>query len=394
MGKIAWVLAVVAIGEGAVTLHLVRQLHTEREEAQVLQARVAELEQQARQPQQGATFVAIPTQPPTVSPFTTVHKNDAPQPPQAKAVVGSVAPAAVASGAAVPTAFVGARVPIPEPDRDRLRQQMHANMERQRALLRDPEYREAMHAQQRMNVARSNPTVGRDLNLTAEQVDRLYDTLADHAMRSIENTQPFMWGEQQDPAQVQEFHRKVMEQQAAQQAELKSVLGEAKYREWQEYQGMSGVRFEADRLRSSLASAGVPLDENLTKPLQKALHNQQIKMMQQVAATASAASPGGRWTAATSGFVGHSNTDSLKMQEDALEMMAAHQKRRREALVDLLTPEQLKVIEDEHNSELQMQRAQLRMMRAQQEAGMLDPAQGNAVGFIQDGVNVVVPASD
>jgi hypothetical protein len=391
MGKIALVLAILAIGEGAVTLHLVRQLHSEREEAQVLQARLTELEQKASQPQPGATFVAIPTQPPTVSPFTSVRKDE---PSQAKVVVKGGAPAAVAGGFAVPTTVVSsAGIPVSAPDRDRLRQQMQANMERQRALLRDPEYREAMHAQQRMNVARTNPSVGRDLNLTPEQVDRLYDTLADQAVRSIENTQPFMWGEQQDPAQVQEFHRKVMEQQAAQQAELKSVLGEAKFREWQEYQGMTGVRYEVDRLRSSLATAGVPLDESLAKPLQKALHDQQVKMMQQAAASASAASPGG-WVAATSGFVGNSNTDSLKMQENALEMMAAHQKRRREALDGLLTPEQLKVIEDEHNAELQMQRAQLRMMRAQQEAGMLDPAQGNAVGFIQDSVTIAVPASD
>jgi len=303
MGKIALVLAILAIGEGAVTLHLVRQLHSEREEAQVLQARVTELEQKARHPQPGATFVAIPTQPPTVSPFTTVRENE---PPPAKGVAGSGAPAAVVGGFTVPPAMVsGAAMPVPAPDRDRLRQQMQANMERQRALLRDPEYREAMQAQQRMNVARSNPTVGRDLNLTTEQLDRLYDTLADHAMRSIENTQPFMWGEQQDPAQVQEFHRKVMEQQVAQQAELKSVLGETKYREWQEYQAMSGVRFEADRLRSSLASAGVPLDENLTKAVQKALHTQQIKMTEQAAATARSASPGG-WSVATSGFIGHS----------------------------------------------------------------------------------------
>jgi hypothetical protein len=390
MGKIALMLAIVAIGEGAVTLHLVRQLHSEREDAQILQARVAELEQKAKQPQPGATFVAIPTQPPTVSPFTTVRKEES---PQAKVVRNGI-PAAVNSGAAMATTVASAGVPVSASDRDRLRQQMQANMERQRALLRDPEYRAAMHAQQRMNVARSNPSVGRDLNLTAEQVDRLYDTLADQAVRSIENTQPFMWGEQQDPAQVQEFHRKVMEQQVAQQAELKTVLGEAKFREWQEYQAMSGVRFEADRLRTSLASAGVPLDENLTKAVQKALHNQQVKMMQEAAATASGASPGGRWVAATSGFVGHSNADSLKMQEDSLEMMSAYQKRRREALADLLTPEQLKVIEDEHNAEMQMQRAQLRMMRAQQEAGMLDPAQGNAVGFIQDGINIAVPASD
>jgi hypothetical protein len=60
-------------------------------------------------------------------------------------------------------------------------------------------------------------------------------------------------------------------------------------------------------------------------------------------------------------------------------MITQHQKRQREALASVLTPEQLKVVEDEHNAELQMQRAQLRIMRAQQEAGLLDPAVGNSI---------------
>ncbi len=56
------------------TLHLVRQVHVERENAQTLQARVTELEQKAPQP--GATFIAMPTQPATANPFGTVQKNE------------------------------------------------------------------------------------------------------------------------------------------------------------------------------------------------------------------------------------------------------------------------------------------------------------------------------
>ncbi len=74
--------------------------------------------------------------------------------------------------------------------------------------------------------------------------------------------------------------------------------------------------------------------------------------------------------------------------------MAQHQKRQRDALARVLTPEQLKIVEDEQSAELQMQRAQLRMMRAQQEAGLLDPAQGNSVGYIQDSVTFTPSASD
>ena len=47
MTKIALVLAIVAIGEAGVTLHLVNQLREERDSAQKLQARVAELESKA-----------------------------------------------------------------------------------------------------------------------------------------------------------------------------------------------------------------------------------------------------------------------------------------------------------------------------------------------------------
>ena len=76
--------------------------------------------------------------------------------------------------------------------------------------------------------------------------------------------------------------RKAMEQQRANEAELKGVLGEAKYREWQEYQALAGVRWESQRLRTSLANAGVPLDESLAKPLMKVLQEQQKLEMQRL----------------------------------------------------------------------------------------------------------------
>ncbi|MGH8238931.1 MAG: hypothetical protein ACREXP_18190, partial [Steroidobacteraceae bacterium] len=265
MHKVALVLAIAAIGEGAVTLHLVRQLHEERESAQTLQARVTELERSVPQPAAGATFIAVPTQP-TVSPFTTVQKQGTPPPPPGVATGTIVAANAVVGRGIMPSAA---------PDQEHIREQMKASMERQRALLRDPDYREAMLAQQKMALRRSNPNVARDLDLTAEQVDRLFNTLAEQQMRAMENTSPMRWGEQPDAAKMQEFHRKNMEQQSANEAELKRALGEGKYREWQEYQSMAGVRWEADRVRASLASAGVPLEENLTKPLLKTLAEQQ-----------------------------------------------------------------------------------------------------------------------
>jgi PAS domain-containing protein len=394
MSKLAVVLAIVAIGEGAVTLHLVRQVQVERENAQTLQARVTELEQKTPQP--GATFIAVPTQPATANPFATVRKNE---PTPSKTVAGN---SAAAANAIVGGFTAAGPMPLSAHDQERVREQMQASMERQRTLMRDPEYREAMRAQQKMNLVRSNPNLARDLDMTAEQLDRLYDVLAEQSLRAMENHGP-MWsvdGERPDAAKMQEFQRKAMEQQRTNETELRRALGDGKYREWQEYQSMAGVRWEADRVRTSLASAGVPLDESLAKPLLKTLHQQQMKMMQQAAATAASSNANASARLVVgSAFAPGSSPDMLKMQEQSLEMITQHQKRQREALASVLTPEQLKVVEDEHNAEQQMQRAQLRIMRAQQEAGLLDPAVGNniavgdSIGFVQQAVPIAPAAS-
>jgi hypothetical protein len=382
MHKIALVLGIVAIAEGAVTLHLVNQLHDSRENAQTLQVRVTELERSRPQPAAGATFVAVPTGP-AVSPFTTGAGSSAQtsRPPPSAAVTGAFGSA---------NAFV-AGVAVPPPDPERMRQQMNASMDRQRALLRDPEYREAMLMQQKMALMRSNPSAVKDLDLSPEQADRLFDTMAQQALRSMENSNRMAWGEQPDPAQLQEFQRKAMEQQNADEAELKAALGESKYREWKEYQGMAGVRWEADRVRASLANAGVPLDDALTKSLLTTLQDQQQKVMQQQMNALPGASMRARL--AIAGQVANVDAANIvQTQQDSLDSMAKYQRQRREALAGVLTPEQLKIIEDEHNAEVQMQRAQLRILRAQQEAGGLDPAQN--IGFFREGVAVAPAASN
>ena len=382
MTKIALALAIVAIGEGAVTLHLVNQLHAEREMSQLLQARVTQLEGKAPQAAQGATFIAVPTQS-TLSPFTTVKKDGAPPAPAQQAIAGVITSSDVS--------VVNRAMPM-APDQERMREQVKQSMERQAALLRDPEYREAMLAQQKMGARQSNPNLARDLDLSPEQADRLFSTLAEQQLRAMETTSPMLWSEQPDPAKMQELQRKMMDQQRANEMEVKRVLGEAKFREYQEYQSLSGVRWEAERVRTALANAGMPLEENLTKPLLKTLQEQQQKMMQQMAAAAgpqnqlvAASGVGATLVTSSDGVSGN----MIEMQEKSVELQAQHQKRQREALARVLTPEQLKVIEDEHKMELQMQRAQIKMMRAQQEAGLLDPAQG---GFVQGEAVTLTPS--
>lgn len=360
MHKIALVLAIAAVGEGLLALHLVRQLHEERDSAHALQARVTELERRAPQGAAAATFVAVP--PSTASPFAIVNRN-------APAQAQLTQPAATNV-----------------PDRQDLREQMRAAMERQRSLLRDPEYREAMQTQQKMMLMQQSPDVARDLNLTAEQVDRLFGTLAEQSLRSMDTVN--MWEQQANQATPEEMQRKALEQQNTNEAELKNVLGDAKYREWMDYQTTAPARYEAARLRGLLANAGVPLDQNLAKPLLKVLleHQKLEQKMEQSLATQ------GSGMTAQLGFAVGDDQNAVQAgttSEDSLEKM---QRRQREGLARVLTPEQLKVIEDEQNAQLQMQRVQTKLIRAQQSAVGVDTAQDSTFFFAPNAT--VEPAVD
>jgi hypothetical protein len=367
MHKIALVLAIAAVGEGLLALHLVKQLHEEREGAQALQARVAELERRAPQGAAGASFVAVPSQVATSA--LSVGTRSVPE--QAHAPVQL--PHAVATTV---------------PNEQDLREQMNAAMERQRNLLKDPEYREALQTQQKMMLKQQNPDVARDLNLTPEQVERLFGTLAEQSMRSMETLS--MWEQQGSQASAEELQRRQLEQQSANETELKNVLGEAKYREWMDYQTTAPARYEASRLRALLADAGVPLDQSLAKPLQKVLLEHQRVEQERIQQYFGMPQGSANSTklALVTGEVRSAVGPVLNSEEHMEEM----QRRQRDKLARVLTPEQLKVIEDEQNAQLQLQRVQTKVMRAQQGAIGGEAAQSGSVYFAPN--ETVEPAVD
>jgi hypothetical protein len=342
MHKLALLLAIAAVGEGLLALHLVSQLREERASAQALQARVTELERRPPQRVSGAPSVPVTT-PSAAAPFTMVKSGAPAQPPQ------PVTPA--------------------EPEAAAMRAQMLASFERQRALLRDPEYREAMVAQQKMIMMRMNPEMARDLELTPDQMDRLYATLGEQYVRQME-AQEDLGDVATDPegvsARMQEANRKSAEERQANLAEIRKVLGDAKFRQFEEYMNMIGARGEASRIRESLAIAGVPLDDALALPLAKVLHEHQQKLMRE----ATTAAPAEEEWVPRAGFISEpaGAFSGVESQQDTLDSIAKYQREQRQALARVLSPQQLKVIEEEQESSLQIQRAQLRVMEAQPQA--------------------------
>jgi hypothetical protein len=253
--------------------------------------------------------------------------------------------------------------------------------ERQRQLMQDPEYREAMRIQQRSNMGRQYPGVSQELGLTPDQTEQLFDLLAEQQVRSAEQTDTIFEAEGLDPASLQQRQEKMQQQwtetQRKNEAELAAQLGPAKLQAWKDYQSTLGARHQAEHLRSTLAGRGVPLSEDAGRAVVKAYAEAQKAEMQEYANMAKANAASSSSSSAKVGMVGwaargFAPASSAEMYERHIENTKKRNQRVLDALSPFLNYEQREELQKEQEAELKMQEAQMRMMRAQSSAGGSD----------------------
>ena len=277
MNKVMLLLFVTSVALGATTLHLVRELRAERAHALTLETRVAQLERPAPPPPSPFASPSEGPAPEPVAPPTTTIVSTAPA-PKPTPPVGDLAVATVAYGGG------------PMPSREDRMRMMRQRMEQQRALLRDPAYRDAMMTQQKAMMGNMYPDLANELNLAPGEFERLTTLLAEQQLRSMEQQSgPFFDGPP-DSATAQEMQRKAQANRQAADAELKALLGDEKWNAWRDYQSTMGVRHEVAQLRTSLANQGAPLTDDQIKPLQRALADAQQGKVQAWNRTVSARS--------------------------------------------------------------------------------------------------------
>jgi hypothetical protein len=362
MSKAMLILLVATLGLGVVSLHLIRELRAERGQVQLLQTRLGELESVARP--------AAPSNDIPAAAFSVFH-------------VERLVDASPAAATSKVTASAEARAATklqrpPQLSDEESMHLMRESMERQRTLLQDPEYRDAVRSQQKAMYLQTYPELAKELDMNAEELDQLLNLLADQQVRSQEVAEPMAWSDSgPDSAAMEEMQRKALAQHQTQEAELAALLG-SKLQAWNEYQSTLGVRHQVIQLRSMLASRGVPLQESQSKPLLKALAQGQQRFMKELSES-EAAEPGNE-LAASSGRLNlvmggsaltsaaNSPSENARWQEQQLERMTQLNERTRDAAARVLTPQQLKIFEENQDAQMKMQQAQLRMMRAQAQA--------------------------
>ena len=361
MNKAIVILLLSTLGLGTASAYLHSQLKAERERTSALAARVTELEHAG----------AVSATAPVLNPFSTLPNATVAPPPAAPsrpaAVIGSVS-------------FTAASPVDPSSDdgkRQRQIQEMFARQ--QRALLKDPEYREAMRSQQRIGLSNAYPDLARELGISADKADKLLDLLVDQQLQSMGD----MSFGNNDPATMEAMSRRAQERYQNSQAQINNLLGSDGMQRWQEYQSNGGTRWRVQQLSSALDAAGSPLRDDQRQPLHQILADSEKQSMAEMQTYASQFAQHGRMT----------QEDQLKFQEDQLDRLASSQERVRNSLSNILTPEQLKAYERTQDQELAMQRAVLRVQRAQMEAGLTDPNASSSTVYVPPG-NVVAGATD
>jgi hypothetical protein len=384
MSKTVLVLFAVSVGLGLLSLHLVNQMRAGNATIAELQAQVAKLEsERQRDP-------PAPAQEPTPAPTATWQVE---QVAPAPATPNKETSKATAASSAPPAEPMIAAAPSVE---DRLGM-LRDSRERQRQLMQDPEYREAMRVQQRANVGRQYPGVGRELGLTPEQTEQLFDVLAEQQVRANEQAQLLWESDDGDPAAMQQRQQKMQQQwmdvQKKNEAELAAHLGADKVQAWKEYQSTLPARYQAEQLRTTLAGRGVALDDDASRAIVKAYAEAQKAEMQEYANMSRTNAAPGKVAALTMvtprGFVGP--TAPQEVYDRQLEFAKKRHQRVLDALTPYLTYEQRETLQKEQEAELKMQEAQIRMMRAQSK---IDGNNGNTNrGWVSNSVQgIIVPS--
>lgn len=247
-------------------------------------------------------------------------------------------------------------------------------------LLRNPEFRTAMREQQKLMLRRLYSDVGEVMRLSPEEVDALFEALADHQLESMEMAQEFLPrpGTAPDPDRAAEIPRRLAEMQRKQYEAIAARLGESRAQEWQDYVATVPARREVRELRATLAEAGEPLSAQQIEVLVEAITQERQRQATVV-------------QNAPQRITGPPNTpERIAMLEQNFERIEQTNRRIREAVAPYLSPTQLAALERHQQQQLELNRTSARLGRLQMQALERSGMTGVAAGAAFVGT-VVVP---
>jgi hypothetical protein len=133
-------------------------------------------------------------------------------------------------------------------------------------MMKDPAMREMMREQQKAMINLMYSGLYKDLKLSPEEKDKLRDLLTDAQMRNVEGAQG-MFGDKKDPAAEAELTKAIADSKKQTDAEIKALLGDERYAQYEDYQKNVGERMQVDQFKNQLAAENLPLRDDQSAQL-------------------------------------------------------------------------------------------------------------------------------
>ena len=213
-------------------------------------------------------------------------------------------------------------------------------------MMKDPNMRELMRAQQGAMVKMMYGPLIRDLNLPPEKQAKLSELLVEQQMKTVERSQAAFQEENADFKKVAET---TQELQKENDAAIKALLGDEKFAEFQDSKQTIGERMQLSQLQQQMKDTGTPLQDDQTKQILAI-----IKEERQRHPPAIDAAPLGSGRNMGKMFADGMMDKHLAWQEELNRTVAAR-------LDGILAPEQLKAYTEMQAQQLNMQKFGMKM---------------------------------
>lgn len=212
-------------------------------------------------------------------------------------------------------------------------------------MMKDPNMKEMMRAQQKMALKKMYGPLIADLKLPPDQQQKLNDLLLDQQMQTLERSQEMF---KEDGVDMKKMAS--IDTVKANEAAIQEVLGPEKFEEFQEYKKTMTERMQLGEIKELLQETGSPLRDDQTKQMLVMMKEERERYPPVFDANAG----GGKNLAGM--FEDGAMERQMEWQEDL-------NRRVQERLAPVLSPEQLKAYTDLQAQQLSMQKFGMKMAR-------------------------------
>lgn len=225
-------------------------------------------------------------------------------------------------------------------------------------MMKDPNMREVMRAQQKVAVKKMYGPMIADLNLPPEQAQKLNDLLLDQQMKTLERSQDMFKDGAIDFKKIGELSK---DAEKGNDTAIQDLLGPEKFAEFQEYKKTMAERMQLGQFKEQMQEAGSPIADHQAKQMLAIMAEERDRYPM-------ASDPK---TDPAAYFANGGVERQIEWQEEV-------NRRVNERLAEILSADQLKAYVASQEQQLSMQKFGIKMMREMFGKGTLPPV-GTAI---------------